>query len=124
MKSKLLVLAVSAFLGMGAAGSGLMHFALSRSLPAADATVPTAAEVRLWFTEAPQAGTVGIRLLDAAGAAVEAADVAQDAQDNKVYSVAVARRLAAGRYSVAWRGVGSDGHAIQGTFAFTVAAAE
>jgi len=124
MRSKLFVLALGAVLTAGAVRASLVHFALSRSAPAADATVASPAEVRLWFTEAAEAGTVGIRLVDPAGAAVETAEVVQDAQDTKVYSVAVARRLAAGRYSVAWRGVGDDGHTVQGNYAFTVAAAQ
>lgn len=124
MRSKLMFLAAGAFLTLGAAGSGLVHFALARSVPAADATVTSPAEVRLWFTEAAEAGTVGIRLVDPAGAAVQTADVVQDEDDTKIYSIAVGRRLAAGHYTVSWRGVGDDGHTVQGNFGFTVSSAQ
>ena len=124
MRSKLFVLAIGAVLTIGAASAAMPHFALSSSVPAADATVAPPSEVRLSFTEAANAGTVSIRLTDAAGAPIETAEVAQDARDAKVYSVAVARRLAAGRYTVAWRGIGDDGHAVQGNFGFTVSAAQ
>ena len=122
MKSKLLMLAAGLLLTVGAASAEFLHFGLSRSVPAADATVSSPAEVRLWFTEAAAEGSVGIRLVDPAGVGVETAEVVHDAQDAKVYSVAVGRRLAAGRYTVAWRGIGDDGHTVQGNFAFTVSA--
>ncbi len=122
MKSKLLMLAAGLLLTMGAASADLLHFGLSRSLPAADATVASPAEVRLWFTQVAKDGSVGIRLVDPAGAAVATAEPARDAADGKIYSIAVGRRLAAGRYTVAWRGIGDDGHTVQGNFAFTVSA--
>jgi methionine-rich copper-binding protein CopC len=124
MRSKLMFLAAGTLLTLGAAGTGLVHFALSRSVPAADATVTSPAEIRLWFTEAAAAGTVGIRLVDPAGAAVQTTDVVQDEEDAKIYSVGVGRRLAAGRYTVSWRGVGDDGHTVQGDFGFTVSSAQ
>ncbi len=122
MKSKLLMLAAGLALTVGASSTALLHFGLSRSVPAADATVASPAEVRLWFTEAAADNSVGIRLVDAAGAALETGEVVHDAQDAKVYSVAVSRRLAAGRYTVSWRGIGADGHTVQGNYAFTVSA--
>lgn len=122
MKSKLLMLAAGLLLTVGAASAEFLHFALSRSIPAADATVASPAEVRLWFTEAAKDGSVGVRLVDPSGAAVETAEVAQSAEDATAYSIAVGRRLAAGRYTVAWRGIGDDGHTVQGNFAFTVSA--
>jgi methionine-rich copper-binding protein CopC len=122
MKSKLLMLATGLLLTVGAAKTELLHFGLSRSVPAADATVTSPAELRLWFTQVAKDGSVGIRLVDPAGAAVETAEPARDAQDGKIFSVAVDRRLAAGRYTVAWRGIGDDGHPVQGNYAFTVSA--
>lgn len=122
MKSKLLILTAGLLLTMGAASADLLHFGLSRSVPAADATVASPTEVRLWFTQVAKDGSVGIRLVDPAGAAVATAEPARDAADGKIYSIAVSRRLAAGRYTVAWRGIGDDGHTVQGNFAFTVSA--
>ena len=122
MKAKSLVLAVGVLLAVGATSVDALHFALSRSAPAADATVAAPAEVRLWFTEAAAENSVGIRLVNAAGAVVETGGTAQAADNAPVYSVAVGHTLAAGRYTVAWRGIGDDGHVVQGDFAFTVSA--
>ena len=55
-------------------------------------------------------------------AVVETGGTAQAADNAPVYSVAVGHTLAAGRYTVAWRGIGDDGHVVQGDFAFTVSA--
>jgi len=109
--------------GIAEAASGaLRHFALSRSVPAADATVPSPSEVRLWFTQVAQAGSVGIRLIDARGAAVETGEPARDAEDGRVYAIAVRSVLPAGPYTVSWRGIGDDGHTVRGEFRFTVGA--
>ena len=122
MKAKSLLLAIGTVLALGATSVGARHFALTRSVPAADATVAAPTEVRLWFTEAAADNSVGIRLVDTAGAAIATGETTRDPQDAKVYSIAVGRALAAGRYTVAWRGVGDDGHVVQGNFAFTVSA--
>lgn len=122
MKAKSLLLAVGVVLAVGATSVDALHFALSRSVPAADATVASPAEVRLWFTEAAAENSASIRLVNAAGAAVETGETTQAAADAPVYSIAVGRTLAAGRYTVAWRGIGDDGHVVQGEFAFTVSA--
>jgi methionine-rich copper-binding protein CopC len=91
-------------------------------VPVADASVPTPAEVRLWFTQVAQAGSVGIRLIDARGTAVETGEPARDAEDGRIYAIAVGRTLAAGPYTVSWRGIGDDGHTVRGEFRFTVSA--
>jgi methionine-rich copper-binding protein CopC len=108
---------------LGAAkADALLHFGLSRSVPAADATVATPPEVRLWFTEVPKEGSVGIRVVNAAGNAVETAAPAPDAADARIHAVAIPSPLPAGRYTVAWRGIGDDGHVVTGDFGFTVSA--
>jgi methionine-rich copper-binding protein CopC len=121
MKAKNLILAAGVLLALGAKATDF-HFALSRSVPAADTTVASPSEVRLWFTEAAQENSVGIRLVDAAGTAVETPPATRDEADAKIYALAVPRPLPAGRYTVSWRGVGDDGHVVQGTFGFTVSA--
>ena len=98
------------------------HFQLSKSSPAADAAVPSPTEVRLWFSQEPQNGTTSIRVLDAAEKPLHTGDVVRDAQDGKVHSVALHGRLAPGRYTVAWRAMGQDGHVVRGDFSFTVTA--
>ena len=98
------------------------HFALSRSAPAADATVPAPAEIKLWFTEVPRPGSLAVRLVDAGGALVETAEPKADEADAKIISLRIGRTLPAASYTVAWRGIGGDGHVVQGEFGFRVSA--
>ncbi|MDP2958245.1 MAG: copper resistance protein CopC [Longimicrobiales bacterium] len=121
---RLLLLGV---LGVAAVGSTsdatrTVHFGLARSAPADKATVHDLSEIRLWFTEAPSEGTVSVRLLGASGAPVPTADPVRDPADGKVFSVQVSQPPAPGQYTVAWRGMGTDGHVVRGEFTFTVAA--
>jgi methionine-rich copper-binding protein CopC len=97
-----------------------VHFALSRSVPAADASVSSPAELQLWFTQVPKPGSLSVRLSNARGDLVETPAPAAAENDAKEIHVALERRLAAGGYRVAWRGIGDDGHVVQGEFGFTV----
>jgi methionine-rich copper-binding protein CopC len=124
MKAKHLILVAGVLVALGAKAVETVHFALSRSVPAADATVTAPAEVRLWFTEAAKDNSVSIRLVNSADAAVETSPPARDEADARVYAIAISRPVPAGRYTVAWRGIGDDGHVVQGEFAFTVSAEE
>jgi methionine-rich copper-binding protein CopC len=123
MKSKYSILAAGILIALGATTDRL-HFELSRSVPEADAIVTSAPEIRLWFTEAAQENSVGIRLLTADSTTVATAPPARDRNDARIYSVAVPAPLPGGRYTVAWRGIGDDGHVVTGSFAFTVRPAE
>lgn len=105
-----------------AAAASDLHFALVRSSPEAGATVASLEEVRLWFSQVPQESSVAVRLIDAAGETVETGELTSDPDDGKVVFVTVDADLAAGGYTVAWRGIGDDGHVVRGDFAFTVTA--
>ncbi len=113
-----LVSALAAFTPPSAAGP--LHFDLSKSAPAADAHVASPSEIRLWFTQEPQDGSTRIRLMDADGDLVETGEVTQDADEPMSFSIAVDDTLPNGMYTVAWRGMGADGHVVQGTFEFMV----
>ena len=117
----LLVATLTAAVARASAESGL-HFALSKSVPADSSAVPAPSEIKLWFTEAPEDGTLSIRLLTATGDAVHTGEVAQDRQDPTVFSVALHDPLAPGSYTVAWRAMGADGHVVRDTFSFAVVA--
>ena len=123
MKRKIGFLALAVALAVGAVpdGSAARHFGLSKSAPAADASVTSLDEVRLWFTEEPGENSVAIRLVDGAGNALETGEVTTDAEDNRVFSVSFDDYLADGTYTVAWRGIGDDGHVARGDFEFSVA---
>jgi methionine-rich copper-binding protein CopC len=126
MRARALILAAGLLTALGATASdaadAALHFALNRSAPAADATVPPPSEVRLWFSQVAQPGSVGIRLVSPAGGAVETGEPTPNEDDGRVYHVTVASPLAAGTYTVSWRGIGDDGHVVRGDFRFTVSA--
>ena len=115
--SAALVLALTA-----AAPSILPHFGLSKSMPEAGSTVESPEEVRLWFTQIPQEGTVQIRVLEAADAGVHVMDAVQDQEDGRVFSIVLHGTLPPATYTVSWRGMSEDGHVVRETFDFTVAA--
>jgi copper transport protein len=118
------ILATTLSLVAGAAtvaGASGFHFGLERSVPEADASVSSVREIRLWFTQVPQENSASVRLIDAAGEAVETGEVTSDPADGKIVFVALQTPLPPGGYTVAWRGIGDDGHVVRGDFAFTVA---
>jgi len=97
------------------------HFGLNRSAPEAGSSVGAPPEVKLWFTEQPQEGTISIRLLEADDAGIHVMDPVQDSEDPRAFSVALHGTIPAGTYTVSWRGMGADGHVVRDTFQFTVA---
>ena len=103
----------------GALDHRALHFSLSRSEPAAEATVAPPEELRLWFTQAPQDNSMSVRLM-AGDAVVETGPAIPDSGDDKVYGVAVGRTLEEGGYTIAWRAMAADGHVVRGEIPFTV----
>ena len=125
MRSKRVFLTAALVFALGAVGvaaQSAFHFELNRSAPAADATVAPPAEVRLWFSEAPEANSVTIHVMNAAGDHVATSDAATDPESTAIYFVKPTSPLAAGKYTVMWRGLGDDGHPATGNFGFTVTA--
>ena len=98
----------------------VLHFGLSRSVPAAGASVAPPTSVTLWFTEEPQENSISIRVVDARGDLVESSDARQDSGDATQFSISPSGTLPAGGYTVAWRGMGQDGHTVRGDFGFIV----
>ena len=124
MKTKTALLAMALLIAIGAARPGdatdEYHFALAKSAPEADAAVPSPEEVRLWFTEPPEDNSIAIRVITPSGDAIETGETTPDAEDGRVFSISIADALAAGTYTVAWRGIGADGHVARGDFEFLV----
>lgn len=106
----------------GESDLALRHLTLSRSAPAANASVAPPTEIRLWFSQEPQRGSTSITLTGPGGGEVEVGDVAVDPENSQVFASAVSNPLAAGSYVVAWRTMASDGHVVRGDFRFVVAA--
>ncbi len=97
----------------------LRHNRLTRSLPAADSSVASPREIRLWFTEKPEPRLSAITLLAADSSRVPLGPV-RATTDPQSVSAAVASPLRAGRYAVVWRTTSPDGHAVRGRFEFSV----
>lgn len=103
--------------------SDRFHFALQRSVPAADATVTPPAEIQLWFTQVPQAGSLSVRVVDGSGDLVATEEPKAHGDDAKAFTMKVGRQLTAGAYTVSWRGIGDDGHVVRDEFGFNVSSA-
>lgn len=98
------------------------HFGLKSSTPEADASVKSPSQIRLTFTQEPQEGSTSIRLVEAEQAGVHVMDVARDSEDPTTFYIELHGVLPPGAYTVAWRGIGADGHVIRDDFRFTVVA--
>ncbi len=100
----------------------LRHLALRSSAPAADATVGrTLEEVRLFFTEVPQIEGTSIRIADGTNALVVSTEASADGEDPSQVFIRPEAALEPGGYTVHWRAIAQDGHAINGDFGFEVA---
>lgn len=116
------LLACAASMPAGPVQEDGLHFGLRKSEPLADASVASPSAVHLWFTEVPQENSARARVIDSNRELVPAGDIEQNDEDPTLFSVALEDTLAPGAYTVAWRGIGDDGHVVEGDFAFTVVA--
>ena len=98
------------------------HTRLVKSAPAKDTVLAAApASVQLWFSEQIDLTTSRVQLVDAAAKPVPTAALTRD--DTKADQPVVARvsgALANGVYTVNWSTASDDGHAVKGSFNFTV----
>jgi methionine-rich copper-binding protein CopC len=122
MRTRLVCLALAASLWTAwTATTVAFHFELLRSTPAAKAALAASpVRLQLWFSQVPAAGVSQLMLKNDKG------DVALGktmivTKDKSMYADPVGA-LAAGRYTIHWRGAGDDGHVQQGDIAFTVSA--
>lgn len=104
------------------AAAHALHLELTRSQPAADAAVSSPAEIRLWFSQVPQASATSLRLIRDGSPVAAVGDLAADPEDGKVFAAPVEGTLPAGAYTVSWRTMAADGHVVRGEFTFTVQA--
>jgi methionine-rich copper-binding protein CopC len=98
----------------------MFHLHVSKSTPAKDQQLTsTPREIRLWFTEKPEAAlsTITVQGADSTKFAMgkvhptdDPLSVAADVKDS----------LAAGTYVVKWKSAGKDGHAVRGWFTFSI----
>ena len=106
---------------LGAQLSSDRHLALEQSAPEADASVPQGLEeVRLFFSQPPQLAGTSIRVVDARDRLMDATAAEADSDDPSVVFIQLEGALAAGTYTVHWRALAQDNHAVNGDFGFAV----
>jgi methionine-rich copper-binding protein CopC len=108
---------------LAAAPAAKKHTHLERSEPAKDSTItvaPTA--IKLWFSEAIQIHVTTVRVTRADSSALDLSAARMGTGQHAPVIADIRGQVAPGRYSVAWRTMSRDGHAVSGTFAFTLAA--
>ncbi len=99
----------------------IRHFALSSSMPAADATVEEAHAIHLTFTQVPKEEGRLIRLSDPQGELVELGEIHMDGERVLAAHI-MGEHLSNGTYTVNWRGAGDDDHFVTGDYTFTLQA--
>ncbi len=116
------VLATTAGSRVDSHASLLRHTRLLRSIPLADSAITASpATVQLWFSEKIELGLSRVRVEDAGGRSVSIAPLTQDA--TKAGAPVVGRvpaPLADGTYKLHWTAASGDGHAVKGSFSFTI----
>lgn len=104
---------------LAAVPAAAFHNHLTKSMPAADEAGPSPKSIRLWFAEKVNPKFSSITLMKADSSKIEVAKpVATD--DPKSIMTDVPATLEPGRYLIRWRTAGDDGHAVRGTFSFSV----
>jgi methionine-rich copper-binding protein CopC len=108
-----------------ASAPAAMHLRLVKAEPAADTTVTAAPrEIRLFFSQEPEIRATKVTVTDAASTEVTVATAKADAKDGKIVIALITGAVAPGNYTVTWRTMAKDGHAVNGTFHFTLRAAD
>ena len=101
--------------------AALAHAKLVRSEPKSKETVSVAPKlVELWFSEELESGLNTIEVKDQAGKRVDRGEVTLTEQ-NKKAQVELGE-LTPGVYTVAWKALSADQHAMRGSFTFSVTA--
>jgi methionine-rich copper-binding protein CopC len=101
--------------------TAMFHNHLVKSSPGAGDKLGTSPkEVKLWFNEKPEIPFTSVTLLKADSTKIVTIK-AVGTDDSMAVSAPLTEPLAPGSYLITWRTAGSDGHAIRGTYGFTIA---
>lgn len=119
MMSKLLLSIATA----GVLATGWFHAELKSSLPEKNSRGAAPAKVSLTFSEEVNSAVSAIAILKADSTEL-AKLVVKPTKHAETIEAAIPMRLAPGRYLVRWRTSSDDGHAVRGTYAFTVASSQ
>lgn len=102
--------------------AAIAHTKVDRTAPAAGDTARDVREVRVHFSRGVESELTSISLLrDAAPVPVGKTQVVPGTEGRE-YLLALAAPLAPGAYEARWKTVGGDGHVLEGSFRFVVAA--
>jgi methionine-rich copper-binding protein CopC len=102
-----------------APAAAFAHVFPQKQDPGAGATVEAPAKVTIAFDGPLEPAFSSLTVTDASGKHVNSAKSTVDAQQPSVASVALPA-LAAGKYTVHWVAVASDGHRTHGDYSFNV----
>jgi len=112
--------AAAALAALLAAGPAFAHAFVDHAVPAVGSKVALPPpEVAVWFTQELEPAFSGLRVEDAAGHTVAAADKAVDPSAPAVLRLPLPK-LAPGRYRVVWHVLSIDSHKTEGDFTFEV----
>src|SRR5215218_10549940 len=124
LRSTLLLSAALLCAAAPASAGAAFHLRLVSSDPAADATLSAPpATLRLTFSEAPELAVTTVRLRGPGDRAVALGRLARARGDRATVVATPRAPLGHGRYALTWRTMSRDGHAMNGTFHFTVGGA-
>ncbi|MEP6590894.1 MAG: copper resistance CopC family protein [Gemmatimonadota bacterium] len=113
--SKLLLTLTTA----GVLATGWFHVELKSCLPGKNSRATSPAKVTLTFSEEVNAAVSAIAILRADSTELTKL-VVKPSTNAATIEAAVPTKLPAGNYIVRWRTASDDGHAVRGTYAFTV----
>jgi len=101
--------------------AAMFHNHLVKSSPAAgEALKASPAEVRLWFNEPPEIPFTSVTLLTSDSTKIVTIKAVKT-DDSMAVAAPLSTPLKPGTYLITWRTAGSDGHAIRGTYGFSIA---
>lgn len=103
----------------------MRHLRLQRASPAADTTLaaPPSA-ISLWFSEPTNPAISRIDLQIAGGGRVRLGTLARGSDDADPLTAALPPVLAPASYTVTWKTMSQDGHVVDGSYTFTIRAAD
>ena len=101
--------------------TGMFHNHLVKSTPSTgEKLAASPGDIRLWFNERPEIAFTSVTLLKADSTKIVTIKAVATA-DSMSVSAPLPQPLPAGSYLVTWRTASRDGHAIRGTYGFTIA---
>ncbi|MEU3089303.1 copper resistance CopC/CopD family protein [Streptomyces massasporeus] len=123
VRALLVVVAVLAGALLGSAAPASAHAVLTSSDPRGDAVLKTAPkQITVTFNESVSLAEDSLRVIDPGGRPVTAGDPAHADGKADTARVRLTGDLKEGTYTVSWRMISADGHAVSGGFLFSVGA--